>query len=297
MQLSGNSINLVCDDYNATIVTMGGAVASLRYMGHHIIMPFKPDVIPAGHMGKVLAPWPDRLVDGRYLFENKYYQVPVDDIENMTANHGLVAWKEWHISSISPTALVLKTYVSPIYGYPFLIDLSVNYEVINGMGLKVDITATNIGKIDAPYGVGMHPYLTCEGETIDTCRLTMPYKEVYTLNERKIADRLVPVDDLGFNFTSERVIGDTQMDHTFASPDATHMNTVLLENRDLKVYCKTNAPYMQIFTPPFLNRKFLAVAPMSCPSNAFNNGTGLIVLKPRQYHTLTYIIGALKQVV
>lgn len=297
MHLSGNSINLISKDYTATIVTMGGAIASLKYMGMDITMPFNPHSIPIAHQGKILAPWPNRITDGKYSFNNHEYQLPITDLKTNSASHGLVAWKEWRISSIDESHLVLETYVSPIYGYPFLIALTASYEVIDGMGLKVDITAKNLGKHDAPYGVGMHPYITCDGELIDDCKLTLPFDEVYTLTDRLTPDKLVPVDEMDFNFLEAKEIGERFIDHCFASHDPTHMKTVILENKQLKVYCKTNAPYVQLFTPEKLGRKCLAVEPMSCPANAFNNSIGLITLKEHQYHTLTYVIGALKQVI
>lgn len=297
MHLSGNTINLICNDYTATIVTMGGAIASLKYLGMDITNPFSPNTIPVAHQGKILAPWPNRISDGRYTFDNIDYQLPITDFKTNSASHGLVAWKEWNIVSITQSTLELQTYVSPIYGYPFLISLNATYEVIDGMGLKVDITARNIGKNPAPYGVGMHPYITCNGDHIDECKLTMPFKNVFTLTERMTPDELVNVDCMDFNFTSGKVIGQREIDHCFISADPTRMNTVILENQQLKVYCKTNAPYVQLFTPAKLGRRSLAVEPMSCPANSFNNGIGLITLKEHQYYTLTYIIGALKQVV
>lgn len=297
MHLSGKTISIHAGDYVATIVTMGGAIAGLKYMGHNIIMPWKPESIPIAHQGKILAPWPNRIADGTYKFDNVEYHVPITEFSTNCSNHGLVAWQEWEIDDMSTTSVTLKRMVSPFPGYPFLISLSAHYELIDGMGLKVDITATNIGKPDAPYGVGMHPYITCDGQSIDTCNLSMPFKKVYKADEHKLPIEEVDVDSLGFNFVSPRPMGDVKMDHCFISADKTHMNTVMLENKDLKVYFKSSAPYVQLFTPDTLNRKCLAVEPMSCAPNAFNNGIGLITLKEHQHYTLTYIIGALKQVV
>jgi aldose 1-epimerase len=35
-----------------------------------------------------------------------------------------------------------------------------------------------------------------------------------------------------------------------------------------------------IFTPPDENRDCIAIEPMSCNTNAFNNGDGLTILEP-----------------
>ncbi len=296
MHLSGKTVLLQAGDYTATIVTMGGAIAGLKYMGHDIVLPWKPETVPAGHQGKILAPWPNRIPDGMYTFANKEYSLPINDKETQCASHGLVAWKEWNIQSMSSTSLQLQCYIPPLPGYPFLISLLASYELIDGMGLKIDITAQNVGKQDAPYGIGMHPYITIDGNLIDECVLSMPFTKAFGLSERKLPTEVVSVDSLGLNFQQPRAMGNVVIDHCFISDGAARMNTVMLENKDLKVYCKSNAPFMQLYSADKLGRKSLAVEPMSCAPNAFNNGYGLNILKEHQHTTLTYIIGAVKQV-
>lgn len=295
MHLSGKTINLISDDYTATIVTMGGAIANLKYKGRHIVMPFQPHTIPIAHQGKILAPWPNRIADGRYTYNNQEYQLPITDVKTNCATHGLVAWKDWVIADMHTSFVELETYVSPIYGYPFLIKLSAHYEVIDGMGLKVDLKALNVGKEEAPFGIGMHPYITCEGLSIDECKLSMPFDECFSNNERKCPESRVKVEDLGFNFKEPSLVGTTEIDHCFIAQNAPHVSTVQLESKKIQVYLKTSAPYIQLFTPAKLNRRCLAVEPMSCPGNSFNNGIGLIRLKEQQYYSLNYLIGALEK--
>lgn len=295
MHLSGKTINLISEDYTATIVTMGGAIAGLRFHGRDITMPFDPESIPIAHQGKILAPWPNRISDGKYSFEDHDYQLAITELSTMSASHGLVAWKDWHIQEMTSSSVALRTYVSPIYGYPFLIRMTARYELVNGMGLRVSVRALNEGSTPAPYGVGMHPYITCNQALIDDCKLTMPFTKCFSLTERKVPDQEVDAASLGFDFTHGRKIGDTEIDHCFISSEERRMNTVLLENDDLQVYCKTNVPFVQLFTPAKLGRKCLAVEPMSCPANAFNNKIGLVVLHTQQYYTLDYVIGALEK--
>ena len=295
MHLSGKTINLMAGDYTATIVTVGGAIAGVKYRGHDITMPFNPESVPVAHQGKILAPWPNRITDGKYTFAGHNYQLGLTDVKTMSASHGLVAWKEWTITKMRGCSVELETYVTPTEGYPFLIKMTARYELIAGMGLKVDITAVNTGTTAAPYGVGMHPYLSCDGEVIDNCELKCPLTQVYTLTDRMVPDELVPAEQLGFDFSTQRKIGSTKIDHCFVSPDKTHINTIMLENQHLQVYLKSNAPYIQLFTAEKLGRRCLAVEPMSCTANAFNNGNGLIILEEQQYYTLSFVIGALEK--
>lgn len=295
MHLSGKTVTLMAGDYIATIVTVGGAVAGLKYRGHDITFPFDPESVPVAHQGKILAPWPNRILDGKYTFEGKSYQLALNDLKTMSASHGMVAWKEWDITKLHSDKLELETYVTPTEGYPFLIKMTARYELIPGMGLKIDITARNVGKTNAPYGVGMHPYLTCDCELIDNCELTTPFAEGFTPSERLVVDKRVPTSELGLDFTTKRPIGDAKIDHCFISPDPKQVSTVTLENKDLQVYFKSDAPYVQLFSAEKLNRRCFAVEPMSCTSNVFNNGNGLITLEPEKEHTISYIIGALEK--
>jgi aldose 1-epimerase len=41
--------------------------------------------------GALLAPWPNRISDGRYSFAGRTYQLRIDDLERRTADHGLVS--------------------------------------------------------------------------------------------------------------------------------------------------------------------------------------------------------------
>jgi aldose 1-epimerase len=48
--------------------------------------------------------------------------------------------------------------------------------------------------------------------------------------------------------------------------------------------------YVQLFTPDLLarGRPAIAVEPMTCPADAFNSGTGLVVLQPSGTWTGTW---------
>ncbi|MBS2649267.1 aldose epimerase, partial [Salmonella enterica subsp. enterica serovar 1,4,[5],12:i:-] len=49
-------------------------------------------------------------------------------------------------------------------------------------------------------------------------------------------------------------------------------------------------PWLQVYSGEKLNRRGLAIEPMSCPPNAFNSGIDLLLLKPKQQHILFFNI-------
>jgi len=65
----------------------------------------------------------------------------------------------------------MATRLHPLKGYPFLLDVQVEYTVSHQAGLTVTTTATNLGDGPCPYGAGQHPYLSPGTGLIDECTL------------------------------------------------------------------------------------------------------------------------------
>lgn len=295
MQLNGKIINLVNGDYSATVITMGGGIAALRYKGQDIVYPFNVECLPPLHQGKVLAPFPNVLVDGRYVFNDQEYQLPINDIEHNCALHGLVAWQEWTIVDMWEHELVLEKVISPRHGYPFLVKIQAHYELIDGMGLRVEFKVNNLTEDEAPFGIGMHTFLTCNHHPLNDCLLHLPCDYVFKKDERNRPIGKVAVEDLGFDFHQPREIDEINFNDCFISGNENRLTTVSLEYKRLFVYLKTSAPYIQLFTPEIFKRQALGAEPMSCAPDAFNNGLGLVKLQEHQYFSLNFMIGALEK--
>lgn len=295
MQLNGKIINLVNGDYTATIITMGAGVASLRYKGQDIVYPFRVESLPPLHQGKVLAPFPNVLVDGHYVFNDQDYQLPINDIEHNCALHGLVAWQEWTIVDMWEHELVLEKVISPRHGYPFLVKIQAHYELIDGMGLRIEFKANNLTEDEAPFGIGMQTFLTCNHHPIDDCILHMPCDHAFMSDNHNRPINKVTVDELGIDFRHPHAIEETEFNHCVVSGHENRLTTISLEHNRLFVYLKTSSPYVHFYTPEIFKRQALGVEPMSCAPDAFNNGIGLVKLQEHQYFSLNFIIGALEK--
>lgn len=285
MLAGGQCILLKKGDYEATIVTVGAGMCAVRYQGRYISLPHDPDAVPLAHLGKVLIPWPNRIKNSQYTFKGVTYQLNTTEQRTGCANHGFLAWKEWQIEELSTTSVTLKAYVIPTTGYPFLIESKAIYSV-DDQGLSVALTSTNIGRQDAPYGAGQHPYITCNCKVLDKCTLTFPCTEVWDVDDKLCPTQLVPASSMHLDFTQERSLNGVKIDHAFLNGGGPM--SVTLKSQEMSVSLLTTAPYVQLFTAEKLDRKGLAVEPMSCPANAFNSGVGLTVLKPGDSHTLSY---------
>lgn len=295
MHLGGKTLNIIAGDYCATITTMGGAIAALRYKDKNITRPFDPESVPVAYQGKIMAPWANRVHHGSYNFQAKQYQLPINDLKYKSAINGIVAWQDWDIIDMRVNKVELSTYISPIYGYPFLVKLDATYEVIDGMGLKVDIKAVNLGREDAPYGIGVHPFITCDSLDLNKCALTLPFSQVFSRNEEGQPLDNVPVESLGLDFRQPRLLTqDLVLNHCFITEDENRVSTVTLEGKRLKVYVKASCPFVQVYISPLLEFNSIAIEPMTCAPDSFNNSLGLISLKPHQFHSFNFLIGALE---
>ena len=177
-------------------------------------------------------------------------------------------------------------------GYPWTLDLQVSYEV-SERGLAVSQNAVNLAPRAAPYVSGAHPYL-CVGEPaetalVDTLELTLPAATQMITDERKLPTGAVDVTGTDYDFRSPRAIGQTHWDHavTDLAPSADGNTWVFLKNLTsgdgVALWADGTHPWLQVYTAddaPAINRRSLAVEPMTGPPDAFRSGTDLIRLSP-----------------
>lgn len=75
-------------------------------------------------------------------------------------------------------------------------------------GLSVTIVSKNRGKQPAPYGVGIHPYLTCNLAPVDDCMLHLPAKQVFAVDTQANPTTLYPVEEMDLDYSILRTVGD-----------------------------------------------------------------------------------------
>jgi aldose 1-epimerase len=149
--------------------------------------------------------------------------------------------------------------------------------------------ATNVGNTACPFGSGAHPYLTFGTETIDAVHLRVPARNVLRTDGRGLPVGELPVEGTDFDFRHARAIGATKLDNAFTtfSHDDDGLTRVALRdpnsNAGITLWVDDAYPYLMIFTGdalPDVNRRSIAVEPMTCPPNASRSGTDVITLEP-----------------
>ena len=285
---SGEQVELRLGDQRAVVVEVGGGLREYERGGQALLDGYALDEMCTSGRGQVLIPWPNRLQHGSYEFDGTRHQLALTEPENGNAIHGLVRWAVWRIGEQEPHRVVMEHVLHPKPGYPFSLALSVEY-LLSPDGLAVRTTATNVGASACPYGSGAHPYLTLGTPVVDPVVLRVPARTVLHADDRGIPTGVAPVEGTELDFRRGKPIGATRIDNAFTDLERGEDGLARVELIDpdrhsgLTVWVDELYPYLMLFTGdplPDVNRRSLAVEPMTCPPNAFRSGEGVIRLEP-----------------
>jgi aldose 1-epimerase len=292
---SGEQFEIAHDDQRAVVVEVGGGLRAYSAGGRELLDGYPVDGRIASGRGQVLIPWPNRLQDGAYEFDGRRHQLPLTEVEHHNAIHGLVRWAGWRVGEREQDRVVMEHVVHPQPGYPFSLAVSIEY-TLSDQGLSVATTATNLGPDTCPYGAGAHPYLTLGTATVDSIFLTAPGQTVLHSDDRGIPTDQVTVEGTEYDFREPRAIGATRLDHCFTDLER-HDGLARIELRDpdtssgLTLWMDDAYGYLMLFTGdplPDVDRRSLAVEPMTCPPNAFRTGEAVIRLEQGRSFTSTW---------
>lgn len=270
-----------------TIVPAYGAnLIDLKFKNKTVIDGFQtPEELKAGNWGKsiLLFPFPNRLKDGKYTHRGVEYQFAINNADTQNAIHGF---------GFNMPFDVVKTYIGENEGaitceyqhdgshpaYPFKFTFQVQF-TLKARELQVDMSFTNHESFEIPVGLGWHPYYRISERSDDTA-LQMPEVQIVAID-----DRMIPTGEKQ-NFTdfeTLKPIENNFLDNGFFIKKHNEVAEVILQSELGRLTCwqETGAGkwnFVQVFTPP--HRMSIAVEPMTCNVDAFNNKDGLTLLSP-----------------
>lgn len=260
----------------------------------------------------VMAPFVNRIADGRYIFDSRRHDLlPGLPEGRRTVYHGFL-----RVLRTTPAALTtsgpfarveLTASIRPdtVSGYPFELDIRVRY-TLTATSLALEVTGCNTGDGPAPYGAGWHPYFTLGGGVDELeLRLSIPATSVVRTRD------LVPLDgpaafdavttrpDLDFRLP--RRIAWRRLDVAFAdlTTDADGWATTMLRDPRSGAQLRIRQPggLMHVFTGDTLardRRRSVALEPVEMMTNAFNRRDcrSSITLAPGRSRTFRCVVEA-----
>ncbi len=227
------------------------------------------------HSGFVFFPFANRLAGAKYEYAGNTYAFSVNEPDRENNLHGILN-KEFVCEEVDldrGTLSILYNHTSTDASYPFSSELRIRYSLQASM-LEIEIEISNRDTVEIPVGFGMHPYFSF-GASVDDLLMEIPAKAFVQVNED-----LIPTGEYVQEnpFYLPRKINDSEIDTCF----------VLLEEGACNIYVphldldftlrqdKEQLPYLQVFIPS--DRQSIALEPVSCIPDAFNNGIGIVHL-------------------
>ena len=296
---SGEQFHLRHGSQEAVVTEVGATLRSYTVSGHQLLDGFDSFERSRDGCGQLLLPWPNRIAGGRYRFQGQDFQLPINEQDRQNAIHGLARWLPWVQEAASAQAVALSLLIFPQPGYEFALSARAEYQLGND-GLRVSVTASNLGAGALPWGLGAHPYLTLGSPLIDDLEIRVP-AELYLASDAAgiPLGAPIPVSGTQFDFRRWRRVGTLRLDTTLTGlvPDAGGRAAVDLRLPSsatrLRLWMDSSQRYVQLFTgdslpDPQTRRRGLAVEPMTCAPNAFRSGEGLVTLPPGESTTSTW---------
>ncbi|MFT3871683.1 MAG: aldose 1-epimerase family protein [Nocardioides sp.] len=286
---TGEQYDIAAAGYRAVVTEAGATLRVLEHDGHRLLDGFEVTERPSGGRGQLLAPWVNRIRDGRYVFEGETFQLALSEPGRHNASHGLVRNAAWTVEEHTEQSVTLLCKVMAQTGYPWSLDLRVSYD-LSADGLTVTHWVANLADEPAPYAVGAHPYLTIDNTQIDELELVLPAATRLLADpDRKLPTGTESVDGTDYDFRLTRPVGVTVFDHAFTDLVRDSHGQATTELRDprsgrgVALWVDEAHRWLQVYSgeeTPATARRSLAVEPMTAPPDAFNSHTDLVVLAP-----------------
>ncbi|MFJ3957673.1 aldose 1-epimerase family protein [Arthrobacter sp. NPDC090010] len=283
----------------AVVVTeLAAALRSYSVRGIAATETFGDDQIPPGACGITLAPWANRVEDGRWELNGSTQQLDITEVGRSNAIHGLLRNAPYRCLEQGSAHVVLESPIFPQHGYPFLTRHRVRYELDERGGLAVTQSLYNDGDAAAPVVLGAHPYLRIGDAAPEELSLTVRAGSWLEADERLIPHAVRAVDhphDLRGGVKLAEL--DTDTAYTALERDDDGCARTILQDaagRRLTLWQDERCGYVHVFASPgsWGRSKALAVEPMTGPANAFNSGDGLNWVQPGEEFRMSWGLSA-----
>jgi aldose 1-epimerase len=272
---TGEQYEIASGHYRAVVAEVGAALRSFTCDGRDVVHGFGVTETIKGGRGQNLIPWPNRIRDGRYIFNGVTQQLALTEPARHNASHGLARYVPWVLVEQQADTVVNRVRIHPQPGWPGTLEATITHR-IGEEGLMVTVEATNLGDNDLPFGYGAHPYLTVGEASVDEVALTVPAASYLEVDDRLLPAKVSPVDGTVFDLRRSTVLGsanlDTAMTDLTRESDGRWRIRLTHGDRYAELWGDETFVWTQVFTGGPNRDWGVAVEPMTCGPDAFNEG-------------------------
>lgn len=286
---TGDQYTITSGSTSATVTQLAAALREFTVDGVHLAETYPETALPPSGCGIVLAPWPNRVADGRWRLDGVEQQLDITEPARGNALHGLLRFTGYRLIEHAADSVELGATIFPQHGYPFRVETTVRYTVTDG-ALHVTHGARNDGDARAPIAFGTHPFLTIGDADPDELVLT-----VHADTRFDVDDRLNPLAEVAvdgdYDLRQGRLVRELQLDTAFGGVhtiDGVSASLTAPDGRAVHLVQDSAHGYVQVYTTTTFPKRSggaglrdgepglaVAVEPMTAPPDALNSGEGL----------------------
>jgi aldose 1-epimerase len=243
----------------------------------------------------ILFPFPNRIRDGRFAWEGRDYQLPINDPQKKNAIHGFACQRVWRIVDQGTDAASVWI-TGEFHGsrdapecrsfWPADYRIRITYR-LRPNRLRIEATVDNPDQVRLPFGLGYHPYFRVTG---NDSSIQVPAGDYWELQECLPSGTRVAVTRV-LDLNQPRPFAELTVDDVLTGlpnqkADGLCFRGSIRDNTDtLEVLASPSFREAVVFTPP--HRHAFCLEPYTCATDAINlqqHGidAGLIVLPPGQ---------------
>ncbi len=284
----------------ATVSPYGASLRGMWLANHEIVTGYTGAQAKLGGQGDILIPFPGRVGGAAYTFEGERHQLEINDKDGPNAIHGFVRTLIWNVVTLESNRAVFECALDGAHGYPFTLTIVVEYSLAGtdtDASLTCRCTVTNTGNITAPAAAGFHPYFAAGG-LIDDCTVHIPMEGYLDFVNLIPTGRVIDTAGTELDFREPHSIGTTKFNTCYVNPikdeeGCTRFRLVRPDGISTTVWMDSSLDYVVVYSgdplPESHRRRSLAIEPMSCGSDAFNNPEwGLWSLAPGESRTVIW---------
>lgn len=288
---TGHQYEIGAGPYRAVVTEVGATLRHLSVDGRDILAGFGPGERISGGHGQQLLPWPNRIRDGRYVFDGTEYDLALSEPERHNAIHGLVRWSGWELVRHTEDTVEQQITVFPQKGWDTTLLATITHQLAAD-GLTVTVRAENTGDRAVPFGYAAHPYFTVGEQAVDEIGITVPADSYLDVDDRLLPVGLEPVEGKPEDLRNGSPVGTRNLDTAFTDLATDDQGVWRIElalgDRRTTLWADGSHKWTQIYTGADHRDLGIAIEPMTCGPDAFNTeatATGLIVLQPGDVYT------------
>jgi len=277
---------------HAVITQVAAGILRYRVGDIDLTEPNDAGAMLPARIGTVMAPWANRIRDGRWTLHGRTQQLALTEPERGNALHGLLSHTEYRVLDRAPTSLCLGATIFPQPGYPFLVETAVRYQLLETGGLMVTHSVVNRSLNGAPVALGAHPFLRFGETPVEELIVQVDASLHSDVDDRGNYVLEHPVDGTEYDLRAGIRVGARRLDDCWSglrlSGGRFRHTLSAADGSQVQLWADQNFPYVHVFLSRTGPQTAIAIEPMTAGLDALNTGQGLRWLRPGEAWALRW---------